>query len=287
MSLGVVDGAQCILGARPRLLGRFGPAAELIDPPLLKLVSPQLVLHVPVALIGLRLGGGQPLFRLPQVGAHPCEVGVALLELLEELLELRALVLVGGPQARDAPFEILCARLGRDDRRVPLLELLERSGQAAAPLLAETSDDVGGVAEKVLLDAASQECHWRAPAPQPGTPTIAAHGPCGNTPDEGIIARMKRVNLFTADTELDADDPDGFKAGMLRFGPSLDAAAIGGTIYDLPPGQSNCPYHYEYGCEEWVIVVAGRLTLRHPDGEDVSSRATSPSSRKARPARTG
>jgi len=80
---------------------------------------------------------------------------------------------------------------------------------------------------------------------------------------------MKRVNLFTADTELDADDPDGFKAGMLRFGPSLDAALIGGTIYDLPPGQSNCPYHYEYGCEEWVIVVAGRLTLRHPEGEDV------------------
>jgi uncharacterized cupin superfamily protein len=80
---------------------------------------------------------------------------------------------------------------------------------------------------------------------------------------------VKRVNLFTAETEFDADDHDGFKAGMHRFGPSLDAALIGGTIYDLPPGQSNCPYHYEYGCEEWVIVVAGRLTLRHSEGEDV------------------
>ena len=82
---------------------------------------------------------------------------------------------------------------------------------------------------------------------------------------------MKRVNLFTADTELDADDPDGFKAGMLRFGPSLDAALIGGTIYDLPPGQSNCPYHYEYE-EEWLLVVDGTVVVRAPDGEHTLER---------------
>ena len=27
-------------------------------------------------------------------------------------------------------------------------------------------------------------------------------------------------------------------------------------------------WHYEYGAEEWVIVLAGRPTLRHPGGED-------------------
>jgi uncharacterized cupin superfamily protein len=79
---------------------------------------------------------------------------------------------------------------------------------------------------------------------------------------------MRRVNLHTAEAEYDADDPDGYRAGMARFGPSIGAAMLGGTVYELPPGQSNCPYHYEYGNEEWLIVLAGRLTLRHPEGED-------------------
>ncbi len=28
------------------------------------------------------------------------------------------------------------------------------------------------------------------------------------------------------------------------------------------------PYHYEYGAEEWILVLDGRPTLRHPGGED-------------------
>jgi uncharacterized cupin superfamily protein len=35
----------------------------------------------------------------------------------------------------------------------------------------------------------------------------------------------------------------------------------------LPPGQSICPYHWEAGDEEWLIVLTGRPTLRTPDGE--------------------
>ena len=38
-------------------------------------------------------------------------------------------------------------------------------------------------------------------------------------------------------------------------------------MYDLPPGQSAFPYHYELGREEWLLVLAGRPTLRDPDGE--------------------
>jgi uncharacterized cupin superfamily protein len=79
---------------------------------------------------------------------------------------------------------------------------------------------------------------------------------------------MRRINLHTAEAEYGADDPDGYRAGMARFGPSIGAVMLGGTVYELPPGQSNCPYHYEYGNEEWLIVLAGRLTLRHPEGEE-------------------
>jgi uncharacterized cupin superfamily protein len=29
-----------------------------------------------------------------------------------------------------------------------------------------------------------------------------------------------------------------------------------------------CPYHYEYGEEEWALVLEGRPTLRTPDGSE-------------------
>jgi uncharacterized cupin superfamily protein len=78
---------------------------------------------------------------------------------------------------------------------------------------------------------------------------------------------VERVNLFSAEVQRDDDDPEGYEAGYLRLGPLLGAAMLGGTIYELGPGQSNCPYHYEYGNEEWLIVLEGRLTVRHPEGE--------------------
>jgi uncharacterized cupin superfamily protein len=37
--------------------------------------------------------------------------------------------------------------------------------------------------------------------------------------------------------------------------------------YELPPGQAVSPYHYEEPEEEWLLVVSGTPTLRHPDGE--------------------
>ena len=79
---------------------------------------------------------------------------------------------------------------------------------------------------------------------------------------------MRRINLFTAPVQYDDPDPEGFRAGMARLGPSIGASMLGGSVYDLPPGQSNCPYHYEYGNEEWLIVLSGRVTVRHPDGHE-------------------
>ena len=54
---------------------------------------------------------------------------------------------------------------------------------------------------------------------------------------------MKRVNLFTQPVEYDERDPEGCKAGMSRFGPSIEASTLGGSIYELGPGQAICPYH--------------------------------------------
>jgi uncharacterized cupin superfamily protein len=79
---------------------------------------------------------------------------------------------------------------------------------------------------------------------------------------------MQRANLNSLEVEYDDQDPEGYRAGMARFGPSIGAEKLGASLYELPPGQSICPYHYEYPEEEWLIVLEGRPTLRHPEGED-------------------
>jgi uncharacterized cupin superfamily protein len=82
------------------------------------------------------------------------------------------------------------------------------------------------------------------------------------------IARMQRVNIADPSFRYDADDPEGFRAGMFRFGPQLGAKDTGTSVYELPPGQAVCPYHYEYGEEEWALVLQGRPTVRTPDGTE-------------------
>jgi uncharacterized cupin superfamily protein len=79
---------------------------------------------------------------------------------------------------------------------------------------------------------------------------------------------MRRVNLSNPSIEYDATDPEGFRAGMFRFGPQLGAADTGATLYEIPPGEAICPYHYEYGEEEWVLALDGRPSVRTPAGTE-------------------
>ena len=79
---------------------------------------------------------------------------------------------------------------------------------------------------------------------------------------------MKTFNIFKPAFEYDDTDQDGFRAGLDRFGPKIGASRIGASIYELPPGQTLCPYHYESD-EEWIIVLQGQVSVRHPEGTDV------------------
>ena len=81
------------------------------------------------------------------------------------------------------------------------------------------------------------------------------------------MADPRRVNYSELVPEYDDTDPDGYRAGMARFGPKLGAEKMGASLYELPPGQSICPYHYEYPDEEWLLVLEGRVSLRHEGGE--------------------
>jgi uncharacterized cupin superfamily protein len=79
---------------------------------------------------------------------------------------------------------------------------------------------------------------------------------------------MKRINIAAPQCEYDPADPDGYHSGRLRLGPLLGASQLGASVYELPPGQSICPYHYEHAEEEWLIVLTGTPSLRHPQGTE-------------------
>ncbi|HEY2716126.1 MAG TPA: cupin domain-containing protein [Solirubrobacterales bacterium] len=79
---------------------------------------------------------------------------------------------------------------------------------------------------------------------------------------------MKRVNIAAPEFKFDPEDAAGFRAGLARLGKLLGGEDSGISVYELPPGQAVCPYHYEIGEEEWLLVLAGHPTLRHPQGSE-------------------
>ncbi len=78
---------------------------------------------------------------------------------------------------------------------------------------------------------------------------------------------MESFNLFDGELDDERTEPAGFTWRATRLGPKLGAEKVGASLYELQPGETTFPYHYEYGAEEWLLVVAGRPTLRDPGGE--------------------
>jgi uncharacterized cupin superfamily protein len=79
---------------------------------------------------------------------------------------------------------------------------------------------------------------------------------------------VRRINLDAVACEPRPQLPDGFRRNSTRVGAALGAARTGLSVYELPPGQAVSPYHYEEPEEEWLLVVSGTPTLRHPGGEE-------------------
>ena len=77
---------------------------------------------------------------------------------------------------------------------------------------------------------------------------------------------MPQPNLFGDKFEYDAADPEGYRAGYVRVGLAAGGKELSVNLFEIPPGESLCPYHYEY-VEEWLLVLGGELVLRVPSGE--------------------
>ena len=77
---------------------------------------------------------------------------------------------------------------------------------------------------------------------------------------------MKVFNL-NGDEWDRAEDRPGWRSKDAWVGAHIDAELIGGSMYELEPGDRLWPYHTHHANEEWLIVLRGRPTLRTPDGE--------------------
>jgi uncharacterized cupin superfamily protein len=103
------------------------------------------------------------------------------------------------------------------------------------------------------------------------------HGEGTAGPSESVeIARepewsppQPAVNALAVRAEAaDPHAPGGFRYRMAKLGPQLGAERLDGTLLEVEPGEGSEPYHYVYGREEWLLVLAGMPTLRHRQGED-------------------
>jgi uncharacterized cupin superfamily protein len=77
---------------------------------------------------------------------------------------------------------------------------------------------------------------------------------------------MDVVNLHGDEWDR-RNDRDGWRWQSRSVGRTLGADRIGGSLYELEPGQRTFPYHWHNAIEEWLIVVSGTPTLRGPEGD--------------------
>ena len=73
-------------------------------------------------------------------------------------------------------------------------------------------------------------------------------------------------NVYDQQFEYDETDPPGYRAGVTRVGAAAGGKDLVLKEFEIPPGETLCPYHYEYE-EEWLLVLEGTASVRTPDGD--------------------
>lgn len=79
------------------------------------------------------------------------------------------------------------------------------------------------------------------------------------------MSELRKANVLGA-FEYDDTDAAGYRSGMAHLDKTVGGEALAVKAFELPPGQSVCPYHYEYE-EEWLLVLEGEVLVRTPTGE--------------------
>jgi uncharacterized cupin superfamily protein len=74
------------------------------------------------------------------------------------------------------------------------------------------------------------------------------------------------ANVFEPEWDAEADRPP-YRWRRSQIGRRAGAVELGASLFEVPPGASTFPLHAHHANEELVVVLAGRLVLRTPDGE--------------------
>ena len=77
---------------------------------------------------------------------------------------------------------------------------------------------------------------------------------------------MDVFNLYGDEWDR-SEEREGWRSKDAWVGRRLGAELLGGSLYELEPGDKLWPYHTHHANEEWLLVVRGRPTLRAADGE--------------------
>ena len=77
---------------------------------------------------------------------------------------------------------------------------------------------------------------------------------------------MKVYNLHGEEWDR-TEEREGWHSRDAWVGKHIGAELLGGTMYEVEPGNRLCPYHMHYANEEWLLVLRGEPTLRTPEGE--------------------
>src|SRR5215210_6180414 len=84
----------------------------------------------------------------------------------------------------------------------------------------------------------------------------------------GIQRMSKPIDVF----EMNDWDRELGAARGTRLGPRAGAVELGCALFELDPGGQAAPYHAHYGNEELLVVLAGEVELRTPEGKQVLRR---------------
>jgi uncharacterized cupin superfamily protein len=86
----------------------------------------------------------------------------------------------------------------------------------------------------------------------------------------GVSGGDRVQNLADAALEYEVPEtPPGHRFRATSLTEPFGAVATGMSVYELEPGNASWPYHFEVNEEEWLIVIAGEVTLRTPEGESL------------------
>jgi uncharacterized cupin superfamily protein len=79
------------------------------------------------------------------------------------------------------------------------------------------------------------------------------------------------VNVWEEVWDEYPPEPRGFESRRRRVvGPAEELGGsrrLGASVWELPPGVTQSPYHFQHAQEELLVVLRGTPTLRTPAGE--------------------